>query len=278
MKKIILPTDFSENSYNAISYALRLYKEQESTFYLLNTYTPAVYKSEYLLHSPGQIGLGDMHLSHSLEQLQALKTKLEDTYKNPLHTFIVHAAFNTLPEEVRKFVEQEKADLVIMGTQGATGAKEILLGTHAVHVLKHVHCPVIVIPSGYKFIRPGEILFPTDFEVAFNNKSLDSLLGLAQIHKSSIEVVHIATGYGLSESQKKNMGQLVKVLHRVPHKIHDLPSQELIAAINAFQQQLEVQFLVMVKNKHNFFESLFVAPVINKIAFHVTIPFMVIPG
>jgi len=57
MKKIILPTDFSYNAYNAISYAMNLLKDEEATFYLLNTYTPAIYQTEYLLHSPGQIGL-----------------------------------------------------------------------------------------------------------------------------------------------------------------------------------------------------------------------------
>ena len=278
MNKIILPTDFSNNAFNAISYALHLYKDMECTFYLLNTYTPAVYQAEYLLHSPGQIGLGDIYQTHSLEQLQALKAELEKNFGNPRHTFITHAAFNTLPEEVREFVAQEKADLVIMGTQGATGAQEILLGTHTVHVLKQVHCPVIIVPSGYRFKKPREILFPTDYEVAFGKIPLHALLGLARIHRSSIEVVHISTGYELSQSQKKYRKQLEKLLENIPHKFHDLPSQEVISAINTFQQKTDVDFLTMVKNKHSFFEKLFIEPVIRKIAFHVAIPFMVIPG
>ena len=60
MKRIILPTDFSQNAYNAICYAIRLFKEVECTFYLVHTYTPAIYQAEYVLHSPGQIGLGDI--------------------------------------------------------------------------------------------------------------------------------------------------------------------------------------------------------------------------
>lgn len=40
MKRILLPTDFSENSWNAIQYAMELYKEDVCTFYLLNAYTP----------------------------------------------------------------------------------------------------------------------------------------------------------------------------------------------------------------------------------------------
>ncbi len=38
MKKIILPTDFSEDAYNAIHYAVQLFNEVETTFYLFHTF------------------------------------------------------------------------------------------------------------------------------------------------------------------------------------------------------------------------------------------------
>ena len=47
--------------------------------------------------------------------------------------------------------------------------------------------------------------------------------------------------------------------------------------INQFQKTAEVQMLAMIQNKHTFLERLFIEPVIKKIGFHVTIPFMVIP-
>ena len=73
MKKILVPTDFSDNATNAIRYAVYLYKDVECTFYLLHTYSPAIYQAEYVLHSPGQIGLGDIYLENSLTQLNAFK-------------------------------------------------------------------------------------------------------------------------------------------------------------------------------------------------------------
>ncbi len=96
MKTIILPTDFSKNAYNAITYALKLFKDEPCRFYLLNTYTPAIYESEYILHSPGQIGLGDIYQSLSMENLEDLKKKLEGEFKNPKHTFDTHSVFNLL--------------------------------------------------------------------------------------------------------------------------------------------------------------------------------------
>ncbi len=277
MKKIVLPTDFSDNAYNAISYALQLFREEDSTFYLVHTYTPAVYQAEYVLHSPGQIGLGDMYQSLSMEQLDELKEQLERHFPNPRHTLITHSAFNTVVDEVVAVVDREGADLVIMGTQGATGAKEILLGSHTVHVMKRLHCPILVIPSGFAYEVPKKILFPTDYEVSYDCLPLNALFDIASSQQSRIEVMHVSTGYELGEEQQKNKKKLAKIIGKGAHAFHDLPGQDIITAINNFQQKTRVNFLVMVKNKHTFFERLFIEPVIKKIAFHVTIPFMVVP-
>ena len=277
MKKIILPTDFSYNAYNAISYAMNLLKDEEATFYLLNTYTPAIYQTEYLLHSPGQIGLGDIYQSESINQLEELKKQLEKEFKNPKHTIIAHSAFNILVDEVSAMVAREEADLVIMGNQGATGAKEIFLGTHTVHVIKKATCPVIAIPADFDYEIPKKILFPTDYEVEYSEKQLAGLLNLSKIHNSSIEVIHISSGYNLTDLQLQNKAKLEKILEEIPHLFHDLPNQEIITGINNFQLKNKMNMLAMIQNKHTFLESLFIEPVIKKIGFHVSIPFMVIP-
>jgi len=277
MKKIILPTDFSHNAYNAIEYALRLFKDTECTFYLLHTYTPAVYQPEYLLGHPGQIGLGDEYQADALMQLEELQATLTTQFNNSKHRFVIHAAFNTMVDEVVKTIENENADLVIMGTQGATGAKEILLGTNTVHLIKKTPCPVIAIPSGFEYEKPKEILFPTDYEVDYSKEQLQELLDIAKQHISSIEVMHVSTGYDLNEQQVKNQQKLNYLLAKTAHLFHDLPIQGIIEGINNFQLKKRMNLLVMIRNKHTFFERLFIEPVIKKIGFHVTIPFMVIP-
>ncbi len=277
MQKVLIPTDFSENAYNAIKYALRLFKDVETTFYLLHTYTPAIYQAEYVIHSPGQIGLGDVLQEKSLAQLAELMEKLDIEFKNPKHMFIPHSAFNVLVDEVVETVEKENADLIIMGTQGATGAKEIFLGSNAVHVLKRATCPVIIIPSGFEFENPKEILFPTDYEIDYKKEQLKVLLDIAKEHMCSIEVIHVSEGYDLTPTQLKNKQKLDEILAKTVHLFHALPNQGVIAAINGFQMKKRMNFLVMVKNKHTFLERLFIEPVIKKIALHVTIPFMVIP-
>ncbi|MCM4173293.1 universal stress protein [Arenibacter sp. TNZ] len=276
MKRILLPTDFSNNSFKAIDYALQSFKNKECTFYLMHTYLPPVYNAEYLIGSPGLIGLGDVMQETSMTQLEKLKNRLQKEYNNSKHSFIVHTAFNTLLNEVMETVESEGIGLVVMGTKGATGAEEIFFGTNTVHVLKKANCPVLVIPPNFEYEKPLEILFPTDFEIGYNKELLAPLLDISEEHGSQINVLHVSTGYELTADQEKQKNGLQKILAKKA-LFHDVPSNDIINAINDFQAKEKINLLVMVQNKHTFFERLFIEPVIKKIGFHVTIPFMVIP-
>ena len=274
--KILLPTDFSDNSFEAIRYALLVFQNIKTTFYLLHTYTPPIYHTEYLIGSPGQIGLGDVMYETSQKQLERLQSRLKNQYENKKHTFVVHTAFNTLLGEVTETIENENIDLVVMGTKGATGAKEILFGTNTVHVIKKAKCPVIAVPPKFEYEAPKEILFPTDYEIEYNTEKFETLLTIANEHRSRINVMHVRTGYDLNKAQEKNKRQLEKLLGN-KSLFHEMPDNEIIRAVNEFQLKEKINLLVMVQNKHTFLERLFIEPVIKKIGFHVSLPFMVIP-
>ncbi len=276
MTRILLPTDFSDNSFEAIRYALLVYKNIKCTFYLLHTYTPPVYHTEYLIGSPGQIGLGDVLHETSLTQLEQLKSRLENQYENDNHSFVVHTVFNTLLAEISETVEAENIDLIVMGTKGATGAKEILFGTNTVHVIKKAKCPVIAVPPKYEYEAPKDILFPTDYEIEYKKDTLAQLLTIARQHKSRINVMHVHAGYDLNIVQEKHKAQLENLLGATD-LFHEVPDNGIIAAVNEFQLKTAVNLLVMVQNKHTFLERLFIEPVIKKIGFHITVPFMLLP-
>ncbi|MBQ0740388.1 universal stress protein, partial [Aquimarina celericrescens] len=52
---------------------------------------------------------------------------------------------------------------------------------------------------------------------------------------------------------------------------------DVLEAVEDFQKQHKINLLVMIHNKHSFFENLLFTPVINKVAYHTNIPFLVIP-
>ncbi|UJH91367.1 universal stress protein [Antarcticibacterium sp. 1MA-6-2] len=167
MKRVLLPTDFSQNAFNAIRYAIQLLWNEECTFYLLNTYTPVLYDSVFILYNSSSLSLDEIYNENSLKGLEKIEEKIRQDYNNKKHCFEKIAEFNLLNESIREIVKDQNIDMVVMGTKGATGAEQILFGTHTVHAIKRIKCPLLAIPSGFHFKLPHNILFPTDYDVNY---------------------------------------------------------------------------------------------------------------
>lgn len=277
MKKIIVPTDFSKNAFHAIDHALRLFENVTCVFYVLHAYTPPMYRIDYTLGSPGQLGLPDDYKYIVESSLEKFMERIRQKFDNPKHTFVPHASFNTLVGEMEDMVQKENIDFVIMGTQGATGAKEILFGSNTVHVMRNLDVPVLAIPSSFDFEPPRHLLFPTDYEVDYERTDLDFLLWISKLWHSKIHVMHVSSPDGPTLDQENNKAKLEGLMLEHNHETHDLPDQELIPAINSFQETTTIGMLAMVKNKHTFLERLFVEPLIKNIGLHSKVPFLVLP-
>lgn len=280
MKNILLPTDFSENSWNAIKYAIQLFEKDQCTFHVFNAYTPVVYDLTYmLLASPAQFGLRDPIREASREHLSELETRISEEFGvNPNHTFETIARFETLISGIKELIEERHIDLVVMGTKGATGAKKILFGSNTVQVFSGIKHPIIAIPSNFDYVAPQEILFPTDLEVTFNEEQLHMLKEITVLHHSKINAMHVRTGHGLSAMQENNKLMLQTLFGKMNFEFHDFDDMNIPVAINEFQDAHTVNMLAMINNKQSFFENLFFKDTINQIGFYLNIPFLVIPS
>jgi len=275
--RIAIPTDFSENANKAARFALDLFRNRACRFYLVHTYTPSFFRAEYLLHSPGQIGLGDFYKQQVLDQLESLKGRLQQSANPELHDFMVHAAFNNLDAELNEMARKEQLDLIVMGTQGATGAKEVLFGTHAVQVLHKAEIPVLVIPEEARAGDLKDILFPTDFAPDFSKLNLKVLEGMLRRPGVTLHVLHAYTEADSAPERQQARDQLRQLLTGMEVSWTEVGDQGVVEAINRFAGRQPVQLLVMVRNQHTFLENILVTPVIDLIGFHTKIPFMVIP-
>ena len=279
MKSILLPTDFSYNSWNAIKYAIQLYKNENCVFHLYNAYTPVIYNVEYVLVAPAQFGLGDSVRHSSQQSLDKMLGRISDEFGDiPNHKYEAVARFDTLVAGIKEIIEERNINLVVMGTKGATGAKEILFGSNTVQVFKNIKCPILAIPSDYNYESPTEILFPTDLEVNYLNTDINLIKELSLLHHSRVHVLHVSSGNELSENQNASQLQLENLFKETAYLFHNIENADIPEAIAEFQIKRKIDFLTMINNKHSIFENLFFKNTINQIGFHLEIPFLVIPS
>jgi len=278
MKKVLLPTDFSENSWNAIKYALQLFKDQECVFILLNTYTPIIYQFEYMQSSAAQLRVMDAVKETSKHKLEELQKKINSEFSNPKHTFSQISSFNSLISEIDDLYSNNIMDIIVMGTKGASGVAGVLFGSNTIHVIKNAKCPVLAVPNDFSFETPHEILFPTDYEIEYQETHLKPIIEIAQKHISRINILHVFVGNGLTGNQEKNKSILETNFKNIAHLFHDVKNQNVPEAITNFQLKSRVNLLAMINNKHSFFENLFFKSTINQIGFHLNIPLLIIPS
>lgn len=275
MKKIIVPTDFSDNAYNALRYAVQLLKDEICTFYILNTYTPVVYDPEYL-NTAATLSLTEIAQRQSMQGLEDTFNRIKNEFNNPNHRFETISAFNYLSDELQIQTEEKDIDLIIMGTQGATGAKEVIFGSQTMHVIKKIKTPLLAVPSGYRFNSLKNILFPSDLELEFEESKLRIAKELAAKNKSQIHILHMLTKTSLNETQEDCRKKLENYFEGISKEFHFVQSDSLVESINKLEKQLDIDMLVMMNNKHSFFENLLFQPAVENIGFHTQIPFLII--
>lgn len=279
MKNILLPTDFSDNSWNAIKYALQLYKQDICTFYIFHAYTPIIYTIDYMVMAPAQFGLSDPIEDAAKESLSKLEHQITQEFGfNENHKFKTIARFDTLVLGVKSLIHEFGIHFIVMGTQGATGANAVLFGSNTVQVFNAITCPILAIPSHFYYEAPHELLFPTDLEINFENVHLELFKALATSNNSRINVLHVSRGKELTPAQIQNKNQLATFFEGIAYLFHDLSTLEIPEAINEFQVKHKINLLAMVNNKHSIFGNIFFKNTIHQIGFHLKIPFLVIPN
>lgn len=273
-KNILLPTDFSDNALNAINYALELFKNEKCTFYILNATEMQVPALSNLTSK-----LLETIKEDSNKNLKELQEKLElASISSKFHFQTIWSSKNLI-NAITKSVIKYNIDLLVMGTKGATGAKEFLFGSNTNTIIKKMNfCPILVIPENFNFVIPTQIAFPTDFKRFFSNIELKPIKDLASHYNSIIRVVHINVEDDLDNIQVNNLSALKQYLKKFEHTFHWVPDfTNKTKSICAFIDELEVNMLVMVNYKHSLVENIIKEPVIKKVGFHPIVPFMIIP-
>ncbi|GGG29521.1 universal stress protein UspA [Dokdonia pacifica] len=280
MKHILIPTDFSENATNALHYAVQLMKNERCRFYLLNTYTPiSLYTSTiYEYHTSLNVDLGELYRKTSEEKLQQSIKEVTETFSNKLHGFELISSCNLLTEQVIECVNTYDIDFIVMGTQGASGFKEIFLGSQTMHIIKKTTVPVICVPNTYTYRPIKDIVFATDYELSIANQGLPLIKNIATSHGSRVIFLNAYYGVSLDEYQLDIKEKLDSYFTGNAHQFHISDGMDVLEAVDDFQSKHNLDLLVMIHNKHNIFENLLFTPVINKIAHHTKTPFLVIPA
>ncbi len=272
-KKILLPTDFSRNAWNAIQYAIELYKNEVCDFYVLNAFNATGYALESMMvPEPGE-KIYEEAKEKSEKGLGRILERLTFRDDNPNHKFFMVSQFNSLLDAIKDLVDKEDIQMIIMGTKGATGARDVVFGSNTVMVMeKSRNCPVMAIPEEASYKDLKEIVFPTDYRMNFKRRELQDIIEAAKMSTAAIRVLYASDGDPLDDEQENNKKLLSESFNGLPHTFHIVSNVDPQSAVRCFVESRESDMITFFNRRHSFFGSIFSKPMVKSLGRYAKVP------
>ena len=187
MKKILIPTDFSKHAEYALKVAAQIAKKNDAEIILL-----------HMLELPHQAG-DAVGSGHEIPELMFFKNaaikKLDDLMDEPYLDGIKVSEiiqFEMAFDGVMKISKKNDVDLIIMGSHGASGFKEMFIGSNAEKVVRNSDIPVLVIKKDHDNFEVRDFVFASDF-ASESKKPFANAVDFASKFDSTIHMVYINT-------------------------------------------------------------------------------------
>ncbi|MCE2611553.1 universal stress protein [Flavobacteriaceae bacterium D16] len=277
MLRILIPTDFSKNAWNALIYGLDLFRKERCTIYLLHVNPLPPYSGAGSSIKASTQMLRETMLAESEKNLKKLLDKINETLPNEQHTFMTIALYDFFVDSIKREVVDKHIDLIIMGTKGASGLKKVSMGSNTGDVITKVKCPLLAVPEDAKYKIPKEIAFPTDYYINYDVEVLDTLTSVVNRNEACLRVLHITKrGEELTREQLQNKDFLHDYLRGISHTFHTITGSKLETAVQCFVESRDIDMIAMVAKNLNFFQRILFRPAVEEISYHIEIPFLVL--
>jgi len=249
MKNILLPTDFSANSMNAIEYAMHFFENWECDFFVLNVQKVSEYITDDLVAGSKTDSIYDSIAKDNKKLINQLVKKLGKKYKSQAYTFHGLFDYDDFVAAVDQAVKFHSIDLIIMGTNGATNAKEVVFGSNTLHVIRGSNCPLLAIPEGYTFKKISTAMFCAQSSGNFSEQGIEPLKEIISMHQAVLKIIELDE----NEIQKNDSVEnenLSKLFKDIPYTYYALDQLAGWTAINTATQLLNVDLnAIFVENK-----------------------------
>ncbi len=190
MKKILVPCDFSKPAIQAFRYALDIAAKSTNgivhALYVVEI--PVITDTMLMPIIPFEDGLLQEIKQKTLLQF----AKLNDKYNKESIKTAIDVQFGRPSEMIRSYVEKNGIDIIIMGSHGAKGSKELFIGSNAERVVRNSTVPVIVLKDYFKGAIKN-IVFPNTLETENQEPLIQRVKILQNFFKAHLHIVWINT-------------------------------------------------------------------------------------
>lgn len=208
MKKILVPCDFSSQSTSAARVAIDIARMSKGEVYLLNVVELPVMHDTVLMPV---LSFEEALLKELKEKGDKQFEKLITKYGADVKKIQGSVVYGNPSMMILRFIEEEGIDLVVMGTKGASGVREALIGSNTEKIVRRSPVPVFTVKKYVKVSEIKDIVFPSSLQVEHEDlvarvKDLQKFFG-ATLH---IVFINTPTNFTRDTETHKRLNDFVK--------------------------------------------------------------------
>jgi nucleotide-binding universal stress UspA family protein len=264
---LIVPVDFSSHSRAATRFAAALQQTHPGQVHLVHVMVPLEEEPDYLpvqtLNAKKNIVFEIVNLQQQLQQQYNLKTSCD-------------LLPGDIAQQIIRSARQNKADLIVMGTQGISGLRKYLYGSHTSSVIDHSPVPVLTLPEEATFKPFQRMVYATDYNYS-NLRDVKRIAQFAERFQAMISLVHINqfNGATVKPSGLEDFKELVSANIRYPHiTFEEHQNTDTAEGLKLFLQEEKADLLIISNRRKNLVERIS-GRGLNDYVFDLEIPLLV---
>lgn len=264
--KILVPTDLSDNARNALEFAKNYAKNQDASITLLFAYY-AVY----------DFASQAAEIIAAIERDAKSALKKEITASGEGITIDYKIVQGTISTAINATVLAGEYDMIIMGTQGASGIKKTLIGSNTATVIKECEVPVIAVPAHSTFAGVEKITVAVELNNE-DEKLFEKFIQLTESWNLPYVVLHVETKHDFNKdiSFKGLKNFLSETYPDCEFECVKIQAKEFEEGTEKYLDENPKTMLVMLSKNKTFFEFLHNRSQSVQYAYHTHVPLLIV--
>ena len=238
MKKILVPTDFSKRSQEALDFAIEFNEKYGGKIVLLHV----LEIPSYHYSVAGEVNLVPIDKLYEGEFVKGTHRRLEELSKKVTEAgqeVATRLKYGNPYENISGEITEEMADYIIMGSNGASGLREVFFGSNAERIVRHAECPVIVVKGKASLKGMKNMVLASDLDeeqdiIALRAKELQEFLGV-NLHLLKVTTPH---NFRTKDAVDKELDAFVKRNHFENFTVNSIEADYPDDGIVAFAEKV----------------------------------------
>jgi nucleotide-binding universal stress UspA family protein len=271
MKTLVVPTDFSSVSVNAMNYAVDMAQAINAGIVLLHVYNVPVSFTDYPVSPVTTVSVEEMKRI-SEERLEELKKNLVIATAGNIQVYTEARLGDTI-DELASICKSVQPLAIIMGSHGATGLERMIMGSTTLTAIRQLKCPVLVVPPGTTYHGIKKIGLACDFENVVQSTPVAYIKDIVKEFGADLYVLNVQDiDQDDLEEATMDTAYLDAMLEDVTPKYVQLTGKDVVESINSFAEHNNLDLVMVIPKKHKFIDSLFHKSQSKELITHAHIP------